>query len=97
MLHFRDDELLPVFERMREHLRARMPTRAEDVYRVPVSTYIDHDRWSAELDKIFRRKPMPLAFSGELRHPGTYRALTVACWPSLMLNRLATSTRAVWG
>ena len=40
---------------------------AADVYRVPTAHYIDADRWQLEMDRIFRRVPLPLAL--DMRAP----------------------------
>ena len=55
---------------------------AADVYRVPTAHYIDADRWQLEMDRIFRRVPLPLA----LPSGGDRRARRLRRGPSLRLS-----------
>ena len=55
-----------------------------DVHTVPTSQYVDTARFKLEVDRIFKRVPLALGFSCELRAPGAYRALTVAGVPVVM-------------
>lgn len=41
----------------------------------PASTYTDEDRWKREVEFIFKRKPVVLAFSSELAEPNSYMAM----------------------
>lgn len=94
MLQFQHDELLPVYRRMREHVESGIPTQADDVMRVPVSTYYDEDRFARELDEVFRKRPIPAAFSGDLREKGSYWAMTIAGVPLLLTRAADGSVRA---
>jgi len=94
MLHFEHSELLSVYHRMKEHLRSGLPTLAPGILGVPVHTYTDPVRWSSEMDRIFRRKPLPLGLSAELREPGAFRALTVAGVRILIVRTGAGQVRA---
>ena len=51
---------------------------------VPVADYLDPDRWRREMDRIFRRVPLLLAFGGELPEPGDYKAMDVMGTPVLL-------------
>jgi phenylpropionate dioxygenase-like ring-hydroxylating dioxygenase large terminal subunit len=51
---------------------------------VPAVDYVDPDRWRLEMEKVFRRLPLVLGFSAELREVGSYRALIVADVPILL-------------
>jgi nitrite reductase/ring-hydroxylating ferredoxin subunit len=94
VLHFEHPELLVVYNQMREHLSRGVPTLADDVYRVPVHTYTDPSRWATEVDRIFHRRPVPIAFTGELRSPGAYRAVTIAGIRVLIVRTAAGEVRA---
>ncbi len=59
------------------------PSQSDDVYRVPVANYLDPARWQREVN-LFRRLPLMLALGGELREPGSYKAMTVMETPVLM-------------
>jgi carnitine monooxygenase subunit len=66
------------------HTAAGTVNLADDVWRIPVTDYSDPARWSAEVERIFKRLPLMLAFSAELREPNAYKALTVVGVPVLI-------------
>ena len=78
-----------VGERLLAHLADGTTDSAEDVLRLPASTYLDPERWQREMDHIFKRLPLLLAFSAELREPGAYKAIDVVGVPVLLLARYA--------
>src|SRR5437868_6521925 len=53
-------------------------------YRVPARNYIDAERWRLEMDRIFRRVPLPLALTCELREANSYKSLDVLGVPVLL-------------
>ncbi len=57
-----------------------------DVMRIPASLYYDPERWQQEMDRVFRRVPLMLAMSGELRNPGDFKTLEVLGVPVLMVR-----------
>ncbi len=57
---------------------------AAHVYRVPTAHYIDADRWQLEMDRIFRRVPLPLALTCELREAHAYKAMDALGVPILI-------------
>ncbi len=89
MRYFDVAETLPLFKRMVDHVQRGEPTLASDVLKVPVGDYLDVERWQKEVDEIFRRKPLIIAITSELREPGGYRAMTIAGVP-ILLTRLRT-------
>jgi phenylpropionate dioxygenase-like ring-hydroxylating dioxygenase large terminal subunit len=60
--------------------------QAATTYRIPTSSYVDPVRWQLEIDRIFRRVPLPLALSCELREPGAYKALDAVGVPVLIVR-----------
>ena len=58
----------------------------DDIMRVPSSNYYDPARWQLEMDRIFRRLPLVLGFSAELREPHSYKALEVMGTPVLLMR-----------
>ena len=54
------------------------------IVRVPTSNYHDPERWKAEMDRIFRRVPLLLGFSCELRELHAYKTLDVLGVPILL-------------
>ncbi len=78
------EALIEMARRNLAHLRAGTVDQADDVYRVPAENYHEPERWRREMDAIFKRLPLVLGFSCELREPGAYRAMVVAETPILL-------------
>ncbi len=68
------------------HAKAGTIDQKPDVYRVPSSHYYDEERWKAEMDKVFRRMPLMLAMSAELKEPGDYKAMDAGNTPVLIVR-----------
>jgi carnitine monooxygenase subunit len=69
------------------------PSQADGVLRVPVANYLDPQRWAREV-AMFKRLPLMLAVAGELRGPGSYKALTVMDVPVLLVRGTDGEIRA---
>ncbi|MGD8417015.1 MAG: aromatic ring-hydroxylating dioxygenase subunit alpha [Pseudomonadales bacterium] len=67
-------------------VQAQRIERTDGVLRVPGTRYYDPERWQLEIDRVFRRLPLMLAMSCELRHPGDFKTLEVAGVPVLMVR-----------
>ncbi len=67
-----------------EHAKAGTLEQEPDVFRVPASNYTDPERWRREMDGIFKRLPLVLATTAELREPGSYKAMQVLGVPVLI-------------
>ncbi len=78
------EELIRMARRNIEHVKAASVDQAEGIYRVPALHYVDQERWQLEMDRIFRRLPLVLGLTAELREPGAYRSLIVADVPILL-------------
>ena len=52
--------------------------QTDDILRVPVENYFAKDRWNAEMNQVFRRMPLMLATTAELREAGAYKAMEAA-------------------
>jgi len=79
----------PLIEMARRHLahaRAGSVDRAPAVHRVPARHYTDPERARAEQERIFRRLPLVLAFSCELREPGAWKATEAVGVPVLLVR-----------
>ena len=57
----------------------------DDIYRLPVSTYFP-ESWEEEMNAIYRRVPLLLALSCEVRNPGDYKALQMLDVPVLIVR-----------
>ncbi|MEZ5743002.1 MAG: SRPBCC family protein [Sphingomonadaceae bacterium] len=73
-------------EIMLDYVENNSTFQGEKTMRVPARAYTDQDQWEAELDLIFKRVPLLLAFSAELPNPGDYKASTVVGLP-VLINR----------
>jgi len=76
------------------HVQAGTIDQAPDVLRVPASRYLDPGRFALELERVWRRLPLVLALSCELRESGDYRALEVAGVPVLLVRGSDGAPRA---
>lgn len=82
------EQLVHIARRGVAHYRAGTQDLLDATYEVPATNYYDPERWQREVDLIFKRLPLMLGFSSELRNPGDYRAMEVAGVP-VLLNRAA--------
>jgi phenylpropionate dioxygenase-like ring-hydroxylating dioxygenase large terminal subunit len=87
-------ELLRMARRNMAHVQAGTIDQAPDVLRMPASRYVDPERFRVELERVWRRLPLVLAFSCELRETGDYRALEVAGVPVLLVRASDGAPRA---
>ncbi len=87
-------QLIEMARRNVAHVKAGTVDQAPAVGRVPARHYCDPERGQAELERIFRRLPLVLAFSCELREPGAYKALEVVGAPVLLTRATDGRVRA---
>ena len=59
---------------------------ADGVATVPSRHYHDPGRWRLEIDRVFRRVPLMLAMSCELKNPGDFKTLDVCSVPILLVR-----------
>ncbi len=88
------ERLLEMARRVVEHHRSGQMPLAESITRLPARNYYDPDRWAQELDLIFRRLPLVVALTAELREPHAYKALDVVGMPVLLTRLEDGSVRA---
>ncbi len=75
-----------IADRLADHARDGTTDSAPGIMRMPASYYLDPALWRREVDLIFRRLPLLLAFTGELRQPGRYKAMKVVGVPVVMIR-----------
>lgn len=80
------EQLVAMAKRTIRHAQAGTAPLDDDIKRVPAANYYDPQRWQAEMDRVFRRLPLVLGFSCELREPNSYRALDVMGTPVLLVR-----------
>ena len=73
----RRSEYLALAQRLIAHIENGTTDSADTVKQVPVENYLDPARWHREMDRIFKRLPLLLAFTCEMREAGDYKALDV--------------------
>jgi phenylpropionate dioxygenase-like ring-hydroxylating dioxygenase large terminal subunit len=56
----------------------------DSVARIPAEHYFDEERWRLEMKQVFKRLPLMLATTSELREPGDYKTSTIAGIPVLL-------------
>ncbi|MBT5723170.1 MAG: (2Fe-2S)-binding protein, partial [Gammaproteobacteria bacterium] len=61
-----------------EYGRNGMQDQADSIHKVPIENYYDQARWEGEKEKIFRRMPLMLATTAELKEVGDYKAMEAA-------------------
>ena len=83
MVKSRDVE---VGQRLLTHLANGTSDSAEGIVQLPVSNYLDPERWDREVQNIFKRLPLMLAFSVELKQAGSYKAIDVVGVPVLLIR-----------
>ena len=77
-------QLVAMAQRNIAHTRANVGDQEPAPFLVPASNYFDPERWQLEIDRIFKRVPLLVAFGGELREPDSYKAMTAAGVPILV-------------
>jgi carnitine monooxygenase subunit len=78
------EQLVSIARRGVAHVENGTQDLAPGVHQVPVTNYYDPDRWQREMDMVFRRLPLVMGFSAELREPGDYKALEAVGVPVLL-------------
>ena len=78
------EALLQMARKNAEHAAAGTVDLFDDIVKVPAAHYYDENRWDLEMRQVFRRLPMMLAASCEVREPGDYKALEAAGIPVLI-------------
>src|SRR6056297_2836852 len=66
------------------HTKAGTIDQAPEIHSIPAKDYFDAERWQKEMDGVFRRMPLMLAMTCELREPGDYKAMDAAGVPVLI-------------
>ncbi len=88
-------QLIEMTRSLVEHGKAETMELADKIVKIPVSQYIDEDRFDLELERIFKRLPLMLAPSCELPEPGSYKTMEVAGIP-VLLTRTKDGTAKVF-
>lgn len=82
----RVDQIGAAAELMLDYVENKRTFMTEKPMRVPVRGYLDSDQWKAEIELVFKRLPLMLAFTAEIPKPGDYKAMD-ACGLPILINR----------
>ncbi len=83
-----------VAEIMLDYVEHNTTFQTDKVMRVPSSSYTDPDQWQAEMELVFKRVPLMLAFSAEMSNPGDYKAMDAVGMPVLITRDKAGEVHA---
>jgi nitrite reductase/ring-hydroxylating ferredoxin subunit len=78
------EQLIEMARNNMAHANAGTIPQTDDVLQVPAENYFDETRWKQEMEKIFRRVPLVLATTAELREVGDYKAMDAGGVPVLI-------------
>jgi nitrite reductase/ring-hydroxylating ferredoxin subunit len=87
-------QLIGMARRNIEVVKSGVLDRTQDVMRVPPTHYYDPDRSRLETDRVFKRLPLLLAMSGELKNPGDFKTMVVCGVPVLIVRDRSNEVRA---
>lgn len=93
----RRSEYLDLATRLLAHVDNGTTDSAEDVKYIPVENYLGPVRWQREMDLIFKRLPLLLALTCELREAGDYKSIEVVGVPVLIVRGQDGLARAFIG
>ena len=79
---------------MRDYVENKQTFQTESTMRIPTQSYTDTDQWKAEMELVFKRVPLMLAFTAELPNPGDYKAMDAVGMPVLINRDKAGVVRA---
>lgn len=83
-----------VAEIMRDYVENKQTFLTATTKRVPARSYTDPDQWKAEMELVFKRVPLMLAFTAELPNAGDYKAMDAVGMPVLINRDKAGKVRA---
>jgi phenylpropionate dioxygenase-like ring-hydroxylating dioxygenase large terminal subunit len=78
--------LTDVARRLLANVDAGTSDQSDRQMAVPAAAYRDADRWELEMEHVFRRSPLVVALSCDVRNPGDYEALELADRPILVVR-----------
>ncbi len=80
------DRIQGLARRALTHLQAGTTDQANDILQLPVAMYTDPQRYSREVQRVFRELPIAVALSLELPEPGSYKAMNLMDVPLLLVR-----------
>ena len=83
-----------VAETMLDYVENDKTFQTDKIMSVPTRSYIDPDQWHAEMELIFKRVPLMLALTCEMRNPCDYKAMEAVGLPILLSRDKNSKVRA---
>lgn len=80
-----------VAEIMLDYVENKKTFQTERTMKVSTASYTDKDQWRAEMELVFKRVPLMLAFTAEIPNPGDYKAMEAVGLP-VLINRAKDGT-----
>lgn len=80
----RVEQLGDVAEIMLDYVENKKTFQTDKPMPVPTRSYTDNDQWRAEMELVFKRVPLMLAFTAELPNPGDYKTMDAVGLPVLI-------------
>jgi len=90
----RVDRIGDAAELMLDHVENKTTFIGETTLGVAGRSHTDADQWRTEIDRVFKRAPLMLAFTAELPNPGDYKAMDAIGMPVLINRDKAGKVRA---
>ena len=78
------EQLIEMAKTNMEHGDAGTIPQTNEILKVPATNYYDETRWRNEMSKVFKRIPLMLAMTAELKNPGDYKSMDAGGVPVLI-------------
>lgn len=78
------EQLIEMAKNNMAHGDAGTIPQPNEIFKVPVGNYFEESRWRDEMNGVFKRIPLMLAMTAELRNPGDYKAMDAGGVPVLI-------------
>ena len=83
-----------VAEKLVEYASNRTTFKTDKITTVPYSTYTDEGVWQKEVDNVFKKLPLCLATTAELKEINSYKAMEAVGLPILITRGKDSKVRA---
>lgn len=81
-------------EIMLDYVENKQTFQTDSTFKVPTQSYTNPDQFKAEMELVFKRVPLMLAFTAELPKPGDYKAMEAVGLPVLISRDKQGQVRA---
>lgn len=86
LTQYQQAQAISMTERALRHYEAGTTDLESAIFRVPLERYADEGLWRDEMEAIFKRLPLLLGFTCEMRKPGDYKTMQILDVPVLMVR-----------